>query len=565
MRWSRAIITFGLCASVLNLTACKSEKSDQSAKLDAAKTPAKTAEKTLTPQEQAERASLPAGQLCYRDLCAAKKELSYPTMVELAASASPEQKKYYDDYISALMLKTVEERNLSSKLLVDLLHQNQDKLHETQLNEGQQRMVKAMLLVISSKHLPEQVHTAFRQKMATYDFMKGYFRSNVKGPQGFFDVLYPQVPIKQAALSEVEKILELQDKINGTMNARIIDLEMGSLARIKSGEGIDTDDLTSMIGNSIALRMLEVLLIKDTALADSMPLDQDKIKQIFRNAKVAEMMQSRINKSGLLPVACERNFYKAINLYPQNSEIGAFKETSEKVRAQVLTMLSPQDPAYEVIRNAPLYMPADAKTIATRWTTRLKDFMQDARQERENFKKLDNASLVVLGTIFSLIYTDEDKICSEVADLNISDATNTIDKGIKVSWLSVKSPAYGISILAHELGHLVSKYSNSFASQKVCLADKNASLYVEEDFADVIAAKASLQLQNTLSTKQGNFGCLFASVEQTPALKNADPHDVHASGLYRAIQIAQLRKESLPESCKTALQQEAPKALNACE
>nr|WP_295905688.1 hypothetical protein [uncultured Bdellovibrio sp.] len=568
MRWSRAVMTLGICASVLSLVACKTDSSDKSS-VQAPKKVQQTAPspgKPLSPEEQARRASYSPNQLCYADLCVANSELSYPTMIQLATTATEEQKKYYADYISGPTLQMIEKKKASTQLFADLLSQHEGEFKNANLSEAQQRMVKAMLLVVTSNHLNTQIHENFRNKISSYDFMKAYSLSRVKGPQGYFDTLYPGVSTLQAAALEVQKVLDLENKINDVMKARIIDLEKASLTRIQKGEGVDNDDLSRMINNALALRMLDLLVIRDTALADSLPLSQESIKTIFFQSKIRDTLLARVEKSKDLSGVCEKNFYRAINLYPQTSEIGAFKETSEKVRAQVLQVLSQQDPAYQVVQKAPLYMPQDAKAIAARWSKAVKDSAEDARQEQENFKKLDSPSLMVLGTIFSLIYTADDKTCDEIVDLGISDATNTLDKGIKVSWISVKAPAYGASILAHEFGHLISKYSNAYGSQKACLADKQGTTkYIEEDFADVIASKVSVGLQNTLGKKQGNFGCLLASTDALPSLKNQDPTDVHSATLYRAIQVALMRKESLPESCKTAVQVENPKAVNSCE
>ncbi|MGZ3774829.1 MAG: hypothetical protein ACXVCY_12145 [Pseudobdellovibrionaceae bacterium] len=575
MRRFKTIMTLIFCTSVFTLTACKQEKtqyqgetvfSDKQAQSPDPKT---TQQKENLQKEESldeKKASADASaNRCFENLCVDKKELFYSTIMEKAAVSTEDQKTYYTKYIATPTLAAIKESKTTLETFSDLLKEKEPEFENIQLSETQMRLIKAILLATSSKYISKTTQEKYAELSKSYDFIKASSLVALKGPQYYFLSLYPETPLTKALQAEADKIVKTQEKINQTVKARILNFEVRLLSKMKNGEGINTEDLKDMAQTSVVLRLIEALTIKDTSLTDSIELNHKQVLKIYNDGNLRNNILSELEKHGTFAEDCEKNYYRAINLAPQADEIKNFQELDKKVRPEVLSLLNENDPAYKKIQKAVLYMPDNSKKITSRWLARLKIETLDTLRDRQLITKIDLAGFFTFATLYSQTFSKEKNLCDKLADLNISDFAHTINGGIKVSWFSVKYPAYGVTILAHEFGHIISKFSNAFSKQKKCLAEKQGSpKYSEEDFADFIGGKVSLQLQNIIPN-QGNFGCVASLSGQKNSLVNSSTDDVHSSNLYRALQISLLRKESIPESCQELTKTQAPNALNLCD
>lgn len=166
--------------------------------------------------------------------------------------------------------------------------------------------------------------------------------------------------------------------------------------------------------------------------------------------------------------------------------------------------------------------------------------------------------------------------CQSLAppDEIIDHAVTTVGS-ITLSWLSVTYPRFGISIMAHELGHVISAITRSaperlFYQQTLqCVADrhkipglspKNYEFqYMEEDFADNYSGRVLRQMSLS-ETELPNKACLFlaqtgdvyGSQAEPLSLANPEASDNHSSGLFRIMQVARDQGE-LPKSCNQVL------------
>nr|BFD61807.1 hypothetical protein BdHM001_04880 [Bdellovibrio sp. HM001] len=576
MRWSKTMLTLGMIASCATLTACKKEKIDGASIHTVRTKPA--AEKSTTSQKQAEdtkktsdpattadASNLTVGQRCYQDLCAANAEVSLTKLMTDAASANETLKKYYDEHLAPQVLATVNARIEQTSATLAYFAEKEAQFDKVEVAEDQARLIKAIYVLVR----PEATETqkSIIGLLGNEAFIKAHTLKQVKGASAYFTAIHNGKNLTDATKVEINKILELEEKINNAAKGRILNMKTGALQRFLNGEVIEMDELEGLADNSFALRLIDAVMDEKNNIAQQINLDLAEMKQIYGKATLKEQLKDLESLKTEMLNLCQKEMTQALNLYPQESEVTAFKATTEQVRKQVLSLLSAQDPAYQVVQKAVVYSPMTNEKAVKFWSQSLKDLTADSKDAISDLKNLDTSGTFTLATILSMTLNPKPTNCFHLVDLRISDAAHTTDTGIKASWLSVKKPSYGVAILAHEFGHLVSKFSQSFNSQKSCLAGKQGSTrFIEEDFADVIAGKVMTGMQNSLNGKS-NYGCLFASTEGTPSLQveKEDTETIHSTGLFRSLQLAQLSKAAIPESCKQAVQQQAPKALDKCE
>lgn len=576
MRWSKTMLTLGMIASCATLTACKKEKIDGASIHTVRTKPA--AEKSTTSQKQTEDAKkasdtsatsgtsdLNVAQRCYQDLCTANAETSLPKLMAEAANASEALKKYYDENLSPRILEAINARTEQTSSTIAHIAEKESEFDKVEITEDQARLIKAIFVLVH----PDATETqkTIGSLLSNEAFMKAYSLKQVKGASAYFTSLHPGKNLTEATKLEINKILELEEKINKAAKGRILNMKTGTLQRFLNGESIEMDELEGLATNSYSLRIVDAVMDEKNNIAQQINLSLAEMKQIYSNGNLKDMLKDLDSGKAEMSGLCQKEMTLAMNLYPQESEVTAFKATTEQVRKHVLSLLSAQDPAYNVVQKAVVYSPMTSEKVVKFWAQSLKDLVADSKDAINDLKNLDTAGTFTLATILSMTSKPNPTSCFHLVDLGISDAAHTIDTGIKASWLSVKKPSYGVAILAHEFGHLVSKFSQSFNSQKSCLAGKQGNTrFMEEDFADVIAGKVLAGLQNSLNGKS-NYGCVFASMEEAQSLQvqKEDIATIHSSGLFRALQLAQLSKAAIPESCKQAVQQQAPKALDKCE
>ncbi|MFV3407233.1 hypothetical protein ACNH6C_01420 [Bdellovibrio bacteriovorus] len=564
MRWSKSLMTLGLVAVSVNLAACKKQSNNSVRTAKIAKTAA-----PLTEKQKAERAAMTSEQLCYQDLCASQStEISYANLMAKAAQPSDTQKAYYQEHLEARLKDVV---NAKVQLHTTTLNQLQEKESEfanAELNETQMRLIK-VIYILSGKDISESNRNTIFAKIGEYDFAKANQRAQLQGPQAYLLAMHSDKTVMDAARAEINLVLEMQETLNKAIGFRFIDLDHGVFARVKAGGAADATELKDLIQSSYSVRLVHTLTLKDTSIADALPLQTETIRTNLAKSDLKARLQKRLSEAPGLKSACEVRMYQGLNLYPEVKDVTAFHETVEVVREQVLKNLNSQDPAYEIVKKISVYMPESINDLSKSLAQSLTDRARTDMLQVEMLKKMDASSTLMLGALLSQTLGENDMLCDDLVNLGISDFASPGLTGIKVSWMSVKLPTYGVSILAHEFAHHVFAHAKQFETAKACLTEKQDSTqFLNEDFSDVLAAKVVSQLQNVLPKKQSNYGCFFASEEADPSLKVKVVEGVkavHSSGLYRALQIAQVRKETIPDTCKKLVSGQNSKALKSCE
>jgi hypothetical protein len=222
------------------------------------------------------------------------------------------------------------------------------------------------------------------------------------------------------------------------------------------------------------------------------------------------------------------------------------------------------------------------------------DEIKSSTEDILKFKAAKNQDPSV-KTHFSLLAfqdimnTDEEKSLSSISEIcdnyelgSLEDHSLQIGSGkIKVSWLSLKSPAVGKGIIAHELAHALSGLIQQstlsahsaalYKQSRQCLnqgfpplgvesetlnyqqsgqtfSDRyQVNQFVEENWADSLAAVY-------LGPEAPNYACFLVDKNEDGAYSShqflpPDDRDTHAPSLYRILKIDFLKKGQLPAAC----------------
>ena len=185
--------------------------------------------------------------------------------------------------------------------------------------------------------------------------------------------------------------------------------------------------------------------------------------------------------------------------------------------------------------------------------------------------------------------TDVRSVCSGLEPSFFEDKTLAEIKLIQVGWQSIAFPELGAGVLAHEIGHVVSKAVSTlnslptaiaYTSARQCSADnhrafepavlgRNFSQFAEEDWADVFSVKAMSYLRSVWPYSK-NMACALVHISNSKTYDGFDlfipgSTDVHSTGAYRVMQTEVNSGRALPASCSAAYAtSELSAVANAC-
>ncbi len=575
MRWSKTLLTTGVLVASVGMTACKQQNVGSDVRTAKAlpvgmtiKTSGKDAADTSTSVTTSTEVTGTAKALtCYQDLCEKNSELSYKTILAKAQTPTVEMKSYYDKNIAQPVKDALLANLRTLHTLTELIQQKETQLEKVELNQKQQELIVVMAYVTGHSFLDSAQRAQLQTHMTTLSTDKNIVILNTQGAENYLKTVQKTTDVQKAAQQEAVHIQNLQKTINSMLDAEMFNAVSDSIRRIASGESFAFAELDALSSTSHSLRTINELLsgpmekvLQDLRFAPAI------YNQLFKNQTVVDKILLTKSKASESLGACETGYYTALNLSPTAEAIEKFKKTAEVVRTATVETLSAQDEGRKAVASANLYFPRDRNSMNIVWLKNLAHLKTWSDNQVVNLKTYDDATILTYAIITGLTYREDRSLCADLVDTNISDSAAQLGTAVNVSWFSVMQPEYGVSILAHELAHLSSYESKTIENTKACLAKQQGSTkYIAEDYADLIAAKVNLKLQNTIGFKQKNLGCFLASADSEVSLRNLNLSDVHSSGLYRALQIALNRNEQIPTSCTTLLKNEASTALNRCE
>lgn len=165
------------------------------------------------------------------------------------------------------------------------------------------------------------------------------------------------------------------------------------------------------------------------------------------------------------------------------------------------------------------------------------------------------------------------QFCDSFAHPMFSDAKFSANDSIRVGWGGIRDPDIGEVVLAHEIGHHLSKIFRTMslsehskrkhAQVRTCLrtlhTDDPTAQFLEEDFADFAATEV-------IPTAKANPFCAFISDFSRVTMESTKGKDPHSSDLFRAVVLQVQGNLPVPKSCEKLISQDVPalSTLKAC-
>jgi len=559
MRRFAAFTLSGLLTATA-LVGCKNESSS-GANTDSGKDKPLALQTAEFEQTPAQTMNLPRGQRCYFELCndTIKQVPNIILTIKKAATPSAAQEAYYQQYIEPVLTKYSQAVQHRNQTLLKVLEEKESRFATTTLNQAQLRLVSLIKSLNDLKNTPN-LYTYWITNYAKLEFAQAFSSFQQFGKFSYFQRLYPNKDLAEAYLQELTKINSTIPRLEKDIGIKATSITTSLEEKIKNRKTLDIDEVEELSALSNAVRMIAHYLYEDgTKVLDTVvaarSANNSSLYDDYKKSFSMEALRKKASATQALPKECKDRFYQSINLYPQQAEITKFQELAENARKAALSQLTQQDPAYNRIQSLKFVLPSSAEDNTKSYLRSLNSKYNDSVQDIERFNSMSDASALTFA-LFNAASSDNDLECAQTPSADISDKTVPADGFLLVSWFSVRYPQVGLSILSHEIGHTAFAYSNSINITRQCLMEKqgNTEKYLNEDYADLFAAKNNVALMSQFNFKPLNFGCSLVFSSDNTNLINMDADDPHATGLYRAIQLTIHSGQQLPESCQEMLQ-----------
>jgi hypothetical protein len=578
MRWSKLILSLGILSAV-SLVACRKENSTDAAivsknklEFDKNQNPNMQPRSTTEPRpDDGNKVVINSPTQCYADLCQANHELSLADLMSDAEKGSPEQREYYEKYINPLVIKTMNQRAVGQKAAANIIQKYQDEFENLKLTEIQRRLFTALAYIAKSDLVNAKDIARIDKALSALPHSKAIADTFMKGGSAYLTAMYPGMNEQEAAEKEARYIQESGKKFQKATELEINGTDSLAIVRALKGKTLSRNDLDTIASEGATNRKIESLLLGELhEKMDKLGLTEADFYRAFKKATQERQLIQIQDYNPTESARCEVLFYQSMNLAPKKDDLEKFEVLKEHVRKASLSLLSQSDPAYAIVEKANFYLPNNPEENVNLWHDGFKEAVKSVSEralETANYGPTE-AFLTAFG--YSLRKDPKvNGLCDDMYDPTIIDAITPQDGASRLSWLTVRYPMYGISVLAHEIGHVIAKNSKQFSGQMTCISEQNRTdKYTAEDFADMVAVKTERNLEADgidLTGKKANVGCLFAGLNPAESLINKNQSDAHSSNLFRAVKFALYRKQEIPASCKAMAQQESPNVLNSCD
>lgn len=418
-------------------------------------------------------------------------------------------------------------------------------------------------------------------------------------PSYFYDNLKPGISFQKAIRDDAKIAQASLKKIPKTSSAEGLGLTGAdySFNLAKSDQPID-DELSQSLFHKIRqiyfakyyydhpkIRKIVFELVKKQ-LNEDLPNQKSVITAMIKNKSSSQLDElNNPRKTFATPgeslfKKCFGNLAYALENYPTEQQIQNSKPVLDAVKSDVIQALSKvlspetlkciQEPIAKIQFVYPL--------TKDEYFQSFKNLMQSHLDEDQKLLALAKKDQGDLSVAYSYrndlngsprplgLYED----CRSLGVRAISDHTEHGFNVLSLSAESIKSPDVGKSIVAHEIGHIVSnlmqnssciseKSKEKFLKSKTCIEGiqppeldsqsqkANYDVHFEEDFADVISA----------ISEKNNMWCSFYTDKKLNNMQKieieASPNDPHSSFYMRLLQFEINKTGELPNSCLRSL------------
>lgn len=578
MRWSKLILSLGIL-SAASLVGCRKESSSDNKQ---SPPPAQSQMKQqdsgamqtrgLQPPraDDGNKIVIATPEQCYTDLCESNRELNLFKLMTDAKKGSPAQQEYYKKYIHPLVIDTMRQKANAARAAIGIIERYKSQFQNLKLNEIQKRLLVSMYYILKPQKLNGERRAEIDDVLSKLTLTKASSGAYIKGAKSYLAVLHPGVEIQKAAQLEAQYIDFMQKKINDASEMKIIAFSFPGFQRALKGQTVDREEMNEIVNYGAYTRKLEALILGEAKKAvDRVGFSEADFFKTYKNAKLEKQYDKVQDYIAVDAAKCETSFYQSINLAPTKEDIEKFDDLKNQVKKASLSLLNSSDPAHAVVEKTNFSLPYNSEESVGLWRDAFKEEIRKNKESIARSGQFGAIEAYVLAITNSLTVHLETSLCDGMYDPNLIDAITPEDGASRLSWLTVRYPQYGITVLAHEIAHVVFQHSNYFESEKQCIREQNKTdKYTAEDFADLLAIRAEAHIEKSgmdLTGKKANVGCLFASTQIGEGFTNQNPNDTHSSHLSRAVKYALYRKQELPASCKALARAEKSNVLNSCD
>lgn len=426
-------------------------------------------------------------------------------------------------------------------------------------------------------------------------------------------IKYPQVALFDAQKNEADFLLKESDRIAKIIGKEFKQFFIDAQAQIliekaKKGEDlnqVESDSLTSVIQiidafgkifdeGQVFAALMEIPYDFETQIER---LKNGKLDEVLANARSIGSMAKDVD--GSTSITCRLRLSQSLELNASDLRIRKIKEIIQAVKQSAKSVVANMVDAGNLSAVAQKIDQVEfsfPEPNALRIQRVENAFVQEEQDIKRSQSILDTdhqktVQYFIYGLLADMHKTiDEEKkdfannkmmqACQNLPVETISDYAITSLGKINVSWFSANYPEIGVSVLAHEVGHVVSAilrqdadrgvFHQRFIDSVSCVGNRNPyvmtpvdfkarteTAWSEEDWADYFSSLVieDLKLKHNPFFSQKNKGCaLLADAGESYLIKNFDPAigDTHSSGALRLLFIGNDRKMLAP-SCQKFL------------
>jgi hypothetical protein len=315
---------------------------------------------------------------------------------------------------------------------------------------------------------------------------------------------------------------------------------------------------------------------------------KNTIKKINEAKKLYQDLRTK-NKMNPVFANCHRSLVNYLITEVSEDEKNNFKKLRAKVNKTITNKLfiflstSSRTLLKNKLNNIniiyPKTMKEELQNIKNKQNLLSRSRKSSSLDAEENFEHY-LLNLQLLDILGEDVLVEFDDLCSGDDFKLVSDhSISILEKGISLSWYSLKKPNIGEGIYAHEVGHqiktlyqeneLSDESSDLFLASLQCVEDNrfeqnsvkvdSSSLFIDEDFADLIATQVRKHHGTENGNESENFLCPLVhdngsseydiNSDNNYSLKTNGDLDEHSPTLYRIIQNELGQGNTVSDSC----------------
>lgn len=316
----------------------------------------------------------------------------------------------------------------------------------------------------------------------------------------------------------------------------------------------------------------------------------DSIVKTFANDR---LMDSYKDDGKIM--ACQSQYFLNKKLLPDRAQVENLKKDIKRSKKMVIETIKSKFPSsmhaklIKSVEETDFIVPPTSAEFESSFSENIKRKIEAAKTSNNSLVEISPGEMKKLISTFTLFknnqtnnnsQSDSNEFCDAFKYSPMSDANYTTYGSVILSFSTATGDESSrLKTIMHELGHSVSKAiaddsssSKQLAGVRRCLADQHTEElppqikkaiseakikypdmevgpYVEEDFADTIAAESGKSIRGR------NSWCQFMSLsydkqKYQESNMQSDDGDTHSSSLFRLINFEMMKKGSIPDSCE---------------